>query len=139
MDIDGYFRERLGEAESRVLMFIDGFINTKKYDHFLISGASLTQILYSGRFTTDVPKQVQGDFGLALGQALNCMEDGEETAALFSNVKDRRVEGSALHISKHPDTELYKATYVMNFASGYIPVAHQAYVGRPNELADLLD
>ncbi len=139
MVIDGYIQEKVGEVEARILLYIDGVTNRERYNQFIIPGIQFSETIYSGKFTTDVPNQITGDFADAVGLALRCMEEGDKTATGLSDVKDKSLIGSALVISKHPETEMYKVTYLLNFSSARQLLGHIAYIGRPQELTDLLD
>ena len=139
MEIDGYIQERVGEVEARILLYIERVTNIQRYNHFIQTGTQLSKSIYSGKFTTEVPEQITGNFGEAVGLALRCMVNGDQTATLLSDAKDKSLLGSALLISKHPEAEIYKVTYVLIFNSALQPLGHQAYVGNPQELTDLLD
>lgn len=139
MEIDGYMEDRVKGVEARVLLYIDGVTDHEKYNHFISTGTQFSEVVYMGQFSSAVPKQVAKESSGAVELALKCIEDGPETALLLSDVKDRSVQGSVLLISKHPQSEIYKITYMFNLASGLQPVGHIAYVGKPEELAKLLD
>ena len=138
-EIDEYLRDIVDGIEARVLLYMDGAVDMEKYNYYIRKGLGFSETIYMGEFTTQAPDKIPAGYRGAVGFALLCMDDGPETVTVFSETDKKPEFSSTFLIHKHPEKEMYKLTYLINFRNSLQPVGHIAYVGKTEDLADLLD